>query len=186
VAQDDACRRDHVLGTAELRRSKPDRTTFAARRRNPVTVVLDGVTGHYNFGAMFRLCDAFLIERLVICGSAVALRNRKFVQAAAGTVRWVLWQEENDAAAFVRRAKAEGRFVAVVELTAESVGPEALRPRFPAVLVLGSESSGVSSEVLACADQAVAIPMSGMANSLNVATAGAIVLCELVGRCADG
>lgn len=176
------CQQNHVLGKAELRQSKPDRTTFAARRRNPVTVVLDGVTGHYNIGAFFRLCDAFLVERLVICGSVVALRNRKFVQAAAGTVRWVPWQEESDAAAYVRSAKAAGHWIVVVELTAESIKPEALRPQFPAVLVLGSEISGVSRDVLACADQAVAIPMLGMANSLNVATAGAIVLCEIVGR----
>jgi tRNA G18 (ribose-2'-O)-methylase SpoU len=182
VTQDDARRPNHVLGTAELRRSKPERATFAARARNPITVVLDGVTGHYNIGAFFRLCDAFLVERLVICGSAVRLRNRKLVQAAAGTVRWVPWQQQTDAASFVRRAKAGGRFVVVVELTAESVSPQALRPRFPAVLVLGSESSGVSREVLECADQAVAIPMLGMANSLNVATAGAIMLHEL-SRC---
>jgi hypothetical protein len=57
----DEGRRDHVLGTAELRLSKPDRATFARRRRNPVTVVLDGVTGHYNIGAIFRPCDAFLV-----------------------------------------------------------------------------------------------------------------------------
>ncbi len=50
------------------------------------------------------------------------------------------------------------------------------------MLVLGGETSGVSHGVLACADQAVAIPMLGMANSLNVATAAAIVLHELVRR----
>src|ERR1700732_708427 len=69
------CQRNHILGKAELRRSKPDRTTFAAWPRNPVTVVLDGVTGHYNIGAIFRLCDAFLVERLVICGFGVAERH---------------------------------------------------------------------------------------------------------------
>jgi tRNA G18 (ribose-2'-O)-methylase SpoU len=177
---------DHVLGTAELRLSKPDRATFKQRRRNPVTVVLDGVTGHYNIGAIFRLCDAFLVERLVICGTVVPLRNRRLVQAAAGTEGWVPWQEEADAAAFVRGAKAAGAWVGVVELTAESVSPAAMQPRFPAVLVLGSEMAGVSREVLACADQAVAIPMLGMANSLNVSTAGAIVLYEMAQRCAIG
>jgi tRNA G18 (ribose-2'-O)-methylase SpoU len=181
---DDEGQRDHVLGTAELRQLKPDRATFARRQRNPVTVVLDGVTGHYNIGALFRLCDAFLVERLVICGSVVAMRNRRLVQAAAGTEGWVPWQEADDAAAYVRYAKAAGAWVAVVELTAESVSPAAMTPRFPAVLVLGSEMAGVSQEVLACADQAIAIPMLGMANSLNVATAGAIVLYQLVGRCA--
>jgi tRNA G18 (ribose-2'-O)-methylase SpoU len=151
-----------------------------------VTVVLDGVTGPYNIGAIFRLCDAFLVERLVVCGSVVALRNRRFVQAAAGTERWVPWQEETDASAFVRAAKVAGDWVVIVELTAASVYPAALQPHFPAVLVLGSETSGVSRAVLACADQAVAIPMLGMANSLNVATAGAIVLHELMQRCAAG
>jgi tRNA G18 (ribose-2'-O)-methylase SpoU len=179
---DSELQRDHVLGTAELRLSKAGRAAFAAQRRNPVTVVLDCVTGHYNLGAFFRLCDVFLVERLVICGTAVVLRNRRFVQAATGTQRWVPWQEENDAAAFVRAAKAAGQWVAVVELTAASVSPKAMQPRFPAVLVLGSESSGVSEEVLACADQAVAIPMLGMANSLNVATASAIALYELMRR----
>jgi tRNA G18 (ribose-2'-O)-methylase SpoU len=180
---DNEGRRDRVLKTAELRQSKPNRATFATQRRNPVTIVLDGVTGHYNIGAIFRLCDAFLVERLIVGGAVVALRNRRFVQAASGTERWVPWQNGADAAAFVRAAKAAANWVAVVELTAGSVCLAALKPRFPAILVLGSETSGVSRAVLACADQAVAIPMLGMANSLNVATAGAIVLHELMRRC---
>ena len=59
---------DHVLSKPELRRSKPGRADFAVQARNPVTVVLDGVRGYYNIGAIFRLCDAFLVERLIICG----------------------------------------------------------------------------------------------------------------------
>jgi tRNA G18 (ribose-2'-O)-methylase SpoU len=82
----------------------------------------------------------------------------------------------------VRAAKAAGYWIAAVELTAESVPVTEMQPRFPAVLILGNELSGVSQEVLAYADQAVAIPMLGMANSLNVATAGAIVLHEMVRR----
>ena len=57
-----------------------------------------------------------------------------------------------------------------------------MEPCYPATLVLGSERSGISPDVLACADQAVAIPMLGMANSLNLATAAAIVLHELARR----
>jgi tRNA G18 (ribose-2'-O)-methylase SpoU len=181
-----------VLPKPELRRSKPDRASFLAQPRNPITVVLDGVSGSYNLGALLRLCDAFLVERLVICGRherrgapqpvTPLLRKRKLVQAAMGAQRWVPWAEEPDAATVVRAAKAAGAWIAAVELTAESVSPAAMQPRLPAVLVLGGERCGISPEVLACADQAVAIPMLGMANSLNVATAGAIVLHELVLR----
>ena len=174
---------NHVLTKPELRRSKPGRADFAAQARNPITVVLDGVTGNYNIGAMFRLCDAFLVERLVVCGDTTRslLRKRKVVQAASGTQCWVPWSEAPDAVTVVQVAKASGQWIAVVELTAESVTPAQMQPRFPAVLVLGNERSGVSPEVLAYADQTVAIPMLGMANSLNVATAAAIVLHELVG-----
>ena len=180
---------DRVLSKPELRQSKPSRADFAAKERNPITVVLDGVSGNYNLGAIFRLCDAFMVERLVICAAesqgrpgTPLLRKRRFVEAAMGAQYWVPWQEEPAAAGFVRAAKAAGYWITVVELTAESVRPEVMHPSYPMCLVLGNERSGVSQEVLACADQAVAIPMLGMANSLNVATAAAIVLHELVRR----
>jgi tRNA G18 (ribose-2'-O)-methylase SpoU len=183
---------DRPLSKPELRCSKPDRASFLKQPRNPITVVLDGVSGSYNLGALFRLCDAFLVERLVICGrrerrgapqpETPLLRKRKLVQAAMGAQRWVPWAEEPDAAAVVRAAKAAGAWIAAVELSADSVSPAAMQPRLPAVLVLGDERFGISPEVLTYADQAVAIPMLGMANSLNVATAGAIVLHELALR----
>ena len=54
-----------ALTTPELRRAKPTRDEFFARPRRPITVVLDGVTQNYNIGAIFRLCDAFLVQQLV-------------------------------------------------------------------------------------------------------------------------
>lgn len=61
-----------VLSKPELRAVRPPRTEFLSQPRHPITMVLDGVSGSYNIGALFRLCDAFLVERLVICGR----RNR--------------------------------------------------------------------------------------------------------------
>jgi tRNA G18 (ribose-2'-O)-methylase SpoU len=173
---------NYVLSKPELRRTKLPRADFPAVARSPVTVVLDRVSSNYNLGAIFRLCDAFLAERLIVCGAAVVLRKRKLVQAAKGAERWVPWETAPDAAATVRALKATGHWIAAVELTAASVPVAAMRSRFPAAVVLGNEVHGVSPGVLACADQVVAIPMRGMANSLNVAIAAAIVLHELAGR----
>ena len=116
-------RAGQVLSTIDLRRTKQDRDSFLSRPRLPIKVVLDGITQNYNLGALFRLCDAFLIERLVICGPTVNLRKRK--------------------------------------------------PGLPGA---GFEKHGVSPEVVNMANAVVAIPMLGMANSLNVATAAAILL----------
>ncbi len=173
---------NHVLATAELRATKPSRHDFALRQRQPITVVLDGVQSHYNQGAFFRLCDAFLVQRLVICGAAVTLHNRRFVQAAAGTHRWVPWELASDARSVVGLLRQAGHWIVALELSARSVTSEVLQPRFPAVLVMGGEASGVSQNVLDLADQTVAIPMLGMANSLNVATAGAILLHQMAGH----
>ncbi len=165
-----------VLTAAELRRAKATRDEFLLRPRRPITVVLDGVSQNYNIGAIFRLCDAFLVEQLVICGTPVNLRKRKFVQAAQGTQHWVPWSERQRAIEAVADAKAQGSWVVVAEQTTASVRPDQLATRFPACLVLGGERRGVSSEVVETADAAVAIPMLGMANSLNVATTAAILL----------
>jgi tRNA G18 (ribose-2'-O)-methylase SpoU len=180
---DESRYRDHVLATDELRRSKPNRAVFTSLPRNPVTVVLDGVTGNYNLGAIFRLCDSLMVERLII-----AARRSRYASEVdpGGQARSVGCRGARGERRRGGRSRGEGS--GTVDrgrrTQRESVSPSCKRPRFPAVLVLGSEFSGVSSDVLACADQAVAIPMLGMANSLNVATAGAIVLYELTRRCA--
>ncbi len=165
-----------ALTTPELRRDKIARDEFLTRPRRPITVVLDGITQNYNIGAIFRLCDAFLVQQLLICGTQVNLRKRRLVQAAQGTQHWVPWTDRQSAAEAVADAKLRGDWVVVAEQTAASIRPDQLMPMFPACLVLGGERNGVSPEILRMADAAVAIPMLGMANSLNVATATAILL----------
>lgn len=165
-----------ALTTAELRRAKGARVEFALRSRRPILVVLDGVTQSYNIGAIFRLCDAFLVQHLIVCRSKLELHKRRLVQAAQGTQRWVPCSHRQRAGEAVAEAKAQGAWVVVAEQTTNSIRPEAMVPVFPACLVLGAERSGVSPEVIEAADAAVAIPMLGMANSLNVATTAAILL----------
>ena len=110
---------------------------------------------------IFRLCDAFLVRELVICGAKVDLRKRKLVQAAQGTQHWVPWSERQHASEAVAELKARGAWVLVAEQTTASVRPEEIGPVFPATLVLGGERSGVSPEVIEAADAAVVIPMIG-------------------------
>jgi len=172
-----------ALTTAELRHDKPDRHAFGTLGRLPIQVVLDGVRQGYNVGALFRLCDAFLCERLVVCGRDGTKGSRKLVQAAQGTQRWVPWEQANSATEVVQAARAGGYQIVAVEQTSGAVSLDQFLPRYPMCLVLGSERAGVSQAVLDLADAAVVIPMQGMANSLNVATAAAIVLHTLARTC---
>ncbi len=168
-----------VLTKSELRAPKVHRDQFLARRRNPVWVILDGVTGNYNIGAIFRLCDAMLLQRLTICGAQFNMRNRRVAQAAQGTQCWVPWNHVLSADECVNTARSAGYQIVAIELTSTSIAPDRFTPRFPLCLVIGGERSGVSATIVAQADAAIAIPMQGMANSLNLATAAAIVFYEV-------
>ncbi len=168
-----------MLSKDELRRLKPRREAFAATPRLPIVVVLDGVRQAYNIGAIFRLCDAMLIERLVVTGTHVDLRKRRLAQAAQGSQHWVPWAQPRSALEAVLEARRDGRQIVIVELTSNGVPPEAFVPKFPLCVVLGAEFDGVSQEVADVADAAIAIPMRGMANSISVATAAAIALYRL-------
>lgn len=168
-----------VLTKPQLRASKPSRGDFLDQPRRPIRVVLDGVTGSYNVGAIFRLCDAMVVERLIICGASFELRKRKLTQAAQGAQNWVPWTHVTTVDQSVAEARQDGYQIVAVELTSTSMRPEQLVPRFPLCLVIGGERSGVSSSVVEKADATIAIPMHGMSNSLNLATAAAIVLYEV-------
>lgn len=99
-----------VQSREAVRRQKCGREEFQFKSRNPILVVLDGVSRAHNIGAIFRLCDSMLIERLVICGVEVDLRKRKLVQQ-----RWVPWSEAMSAHDAVTQAKADGYQVVIAE-----------------------------------------------------------------------
>jgi tRNA G18 (ribose-2'-O)-methylase SpoU len=168
-----------VLTKEELRADKPDRTTFLSHPRRPIRVILDNVVGNYNIGAVFRLCDALLIERLIISGPEFTIRKRRITQAAQGAQNWVLWEHIVSVEQAVSDAREAGFQIVAVELTSTSIAPASYIPRFPVCVVIGNERSGVSPSVVAVADVTLAIPMRGMSNSLNLATAAAIILYEI-------
>ena len=161
-----------------LRPPRPDRNVFPTLPRRPIRVVLDGVTRLPNIGTIFRLCDAFRVERLYVCGFALELHKRSLTRAATGTLAWVPWEARANAAEIVSESRASGYSIAVVELAERSVPPEALRTATPICLVLGAERHGISAAVLALADQCIEIPTDGLGGSINLTTAAAIVLYE--------
>jgi tRNA G18 (ribose-2'-O)-methylase SpoU len=158
--------------------SRADRSVFPTLPRRPIRVVLDGVTQLPNIGTMFRLCDAFRVERLYVCGFELVLHKRKLTKAAAGTLGWVPWESRASAVDVVAESRSAGYSVAAVELGDDSVAPEALRSTSPLCLVLGAERHGISKAVLELADQRIEIPSDGLGGAINLTTAAAIVLYE--------
>lgn len=97
-----------------------------------------------------------------------------------GAEETVAWQHDRDAVERVTQLRADGFEIAVVETSLRSIDIYEWTPSFPVCVVFGNEVEGVRSEISSLADTHVRIPMLGVKHSLNVATAGGVVLYELL------
>ncbi len=151
-----------------------------------------------NVGLIFRLCDALRVERLYLCGitghppfpssaddprlPAVQERAlREITRTAVMAIPFVPWEYRPDALEVVEGERRRGRQVVAVEQAHGSVPyTDQGIYRSPLCLVLGHERGGVTPAALAAADVCVEVPVYGMANSLNVAMAFAVVAYEVL------
>jgi len=148
--------------------------------RLPVAVLLDNVRSMYNVGAFFRTADGVAVERLYLAGITAHPPKRAITKTALGAEDRVAWEYAWDPMPFVAQLRGRGYEVAAIETSLHSVDLFDWRPRFPVCVVFGHEVEGIRPELVAAADCSVRIPMLGGKHSLNVATAGGVVLYELL------
>ncbi len=165
------------LSKDELRKNKPAREDYLNQPKLPLVVVLDNVTNSYNVGSFIRLADAFAIEKIIVCGQ-LTISEKKLRKASRNEAKWVCIEYSDSTTASLQTLKEQGYGIFSVELCHESVDYKTVTYPSPCVLVLGNERKGVSEAALQLSQQQIHIPMFGMGNSLNVSTAGAIVLAE--------
>ena len=146
----------------------------------PVAVLLDNVRSLYNVGAFFRTADAAAIEKLYLCGITGRPPKRAIAKTALGAEESVAWEHSWDAAAVLRDIRGRGYELAAIETSVHAVDLFDWAPRFPVCVVFGHEVDGIQPELSALCDTHVRIPMLGAKHSLNVATAGGVVLYELL------
>ncbi len=170
------------LDRTALRARKPDRATFHDRPRTPLALVLDGVDGNYNKGALFRLADAFMLEKLHFCGTTLEHWHRRFTKSARGTFPWVPHAADEATLDVIAEYRARGYQIVVTEQCTRSVTPWDADLRTPVCLVLGGELSGVDPAVVAAADTVVELPTLGMANSMNVAMSAGMMVFAIYQR----
>jgi len=154
-------------------------------RRIPVAVLLDNVRSMYNVGAFFRAADGVGLEKLCLCGitahPGLGLRSKKAIsKTALGAEDAVAWEHDWDAVHMAEGLRRSGFQLAAIETGADAVDLFDWQPRFPVCVMFGHEVDGLRPELLALADAHVRIPMLGQKKSLNVATAGGVVLYELL------
>ena len=148
--------------------------------RLPVTVLLDNVRSMYNVGAFFRVADGVGLQKLCLCGITARPPKKAIAKTALGAENTVLWEHNWDTRRMAEALRGSGFEIAAIETSPHSVDLFDWQPKFPVCLAFGNEVDGLRPELLELAGTHVRIPMLGQKTSLNVATAGGIVLYELL------
>jgi 23S rRNA (guanosine2251-2'-O)-methyltransferase len=163
----------------------PFRATEASARWTgigplPAAVLLENVRSLYNVGAFFRTADAVGLERLYLAGITGYPPQKMISKTALGAEATVPWEHVPDPRQQAQDLRARHYEIAAIETSVHAVDLFDWQPRFPVCILFGHETDGLTPELAAEADTHVRIPMLGRKHSLNVATAGGVVLYELL------
>ncbi|HWR15059.1 MAG TPA: TrmH family RNA methyltransferase [Terriglobales bacterium] len=148
--------------------------------RLPAAVLLDNVRSMYNVGAFFRAADGVNLEKLYLCGITAHPPKKAITKTALGAEETVAWEHDWDAVKTAGRLRDSGFELVAVETGSNTIDLFQWEPRFPVCVMFGHEVDGLRPELLEMADTHVRIPMLGQKGSLNVATAGGVVMYELL------
>jgi 23S rRNA (guanosine2251-2'-O)-methyltransferase len=162
----------------------PFRATIGASSyedlRLPVTILLDNVRSMYNVGAFFRTGNGAGIERLILSGITARPPHKGITKTALGAEEQVPWMGVENSNEAIERLRRSGLEIAAIETSNRAVDIFDWQPRFPVCVLFGHEVDGLDRSLLEACDTHVRIPMLGLKHSLNVASAGAIVMYELL------
>ncbi len=155
---------------------------FIAVFRKPASVdytekfslVLDGVQDPGNMGTILRLADWFGIQTIICSSDTVDVYNSKVVQSSMGAIFRIEVIYTN-LLSFLE-SSTQPKYGAL--LNGESYKSIDYKPN--GLLIMGNEGNGIRPEVEALIDVRVTIPRIGAAESLNVGTATAILLAEII------
>ena len=154
--------------------------TSFTKKTFPITVICDNVTNAPNLGSLFRICDAFGVEELILCGDvSLGRKIRKTSRATEKTVSHQICKSTLDA---VNRLKNKGYQIISLEITSTSkpLHSTTFSKEKPIALIIGDENFGVSENILNLSNTIIHIDMFGQNSSMNVTQAATITLYEMI------
>ena len=148
----------------------------------PLCVVANNIEIAGNVGSLFRVADAFGIEKLFLTGSTAVPPKYKIRKAARSADERIPYEVASSALEVVTRLKSQGYKIISLEITSNSqdIRQLNLTKAESICLIIGAENAGIDQALLDLSDLTVHIPMYGKNSSMNVATSCAIALYELI------
>ena len=165
------------LKNSELNRI--DVSTFKSIKKTPLIIILDNIRSLNNIGSIFRTSDAFLIEKIYLCGITATPPNRKITKTAIGSTETVEWEYINDINDLIDNLINNDVKIWSIEQVEKSTKLQDLKSidsKKKHALIFGNEIDGVSQEVINISDGVIEINQYGTKHSLNISVAAGIVI----------
>ena len=167
----------------KLKNSELDRKTieeFKKAVKNPLIVILDNIRSLNNVGSVFRTADAFLIEKIYLCGITAVPPHKDIHKTALGATESVDWEYQKEIVSLIKKLQEKGTKVFAIEQTDGAMSLEnfEVNKDHKYAFVLGNEVKGVSQEAVSQCDSVIEIPQEGTKHSLNIAVASGVVLWD--------
>jgi len=167
------------LENNELERKSVE--NFKTAEKTPIIIILDDIRSLHNIGSVFRTADAFLIEKIYLCGITATPPNKEIHKTALGATETVDWEHHKSVLEVIAKVKKEGANVFAVEQVENAIFLQNFQTEAGKkyALVFGNEVYGVSQEAVALCDGCIEIPQLGTKHSLNISVSAGIVIWDL-------
>ncbi len=157
---------------------------FKNTKKSPFVVVLDNIRSLNNIGSVFRTADAFLIEKIYLCGISACPPNKDIHKTALGAEDSVEWKYFANTLDAVSELKSNGYKIISIEQVENSVmlNDFLIENNTKYALILGNEVKGVKQEVINASDNCIEIPQFGTKHSFNISVTTGIILWDLFNK----
>lgn len=154
---------------------------FKKAKKLKLSVILDNVRSLNNIGSIFRTCDAFLVEKLYLCGITACPPHKDIHKTALGATESVDWEYVENTTLIVKKLKELGYTILSAEQTEGSILLHDLRidKHNKYALIFGHEVRGIDQAVVDISDFCIEIPQYGTKHSLNVSVSAGIIIWEI-------
>jgi tRNA G18 (ribose-2'-O)-methylase SpoU len=167
------------LENSELERKSIE--GFKEADKTPIIIILDDIRSLHNIGSVFRTADAFLIEKIYLCGITATPPNKEIHKTALGATETVTWEHCANVLKVIENLKAENVTVLAIEQVESAIFLQDFKVEKDQKygLVFGNEVFGVSQEAVVLCDGCIEIPQLGTKHSLNISVSAGIVVWDL-------
>jgi len=171
----------------KLKNSELDRKSvseFKVAEKTPIIVILDNIRSLNNIGSVFRTSDAFLVEKIYLCGITAQPPHKDIHKTALGATETVSWEYAEDTLEIIAKLKEQGVKVFSIEQAENATMLNNFNPldNTKYAVVFGNEVKGVQQKVVDASDGVIEIPQLGSKHSLNISVSTGVVLWDMFSK----